>query len=579
MKTGYLAVLLFGFSFIISAQEAPVRSMRFQGETPEDTIEWQSESRQKLFELMMGGVRPVRVDLRPEIIQRIEVPAAGTVLEELTLQSLADRKIHAWLAAPKNPKSQVGAVLALHGHGGTGEEIVRGLSLYGYGRTFAEMGYVVIAPDIGQHELQHTNWTLMGERVWDAIRCLDYLETRPEVDRNRLAVGGLSLGGETTMYVAALDTRIKAACSSGWLTIVANMKNGHCPCWNFPGLEAHFDFADIFGCVAPRPLVLELGEKERAPGGFPVEIGRRAFEEIRQVYRVFDAEEDLTLTVHPGGHVFVGVDFWQPLRAALGMPRPSKPEGQTFSSEPPTSRSPAHSSENALPALVEGRKWRLIWNDEFEGERLDSSKWDVMGDWKRRDGYWVKDDAYLDSRGHLLLRTKRDGERFTSGAVRTLGRFEHAFGYWEVRCQLPRQPGHWPAFWLMSNGVGGVGDEGRDGTEIDIVEVPWRTGKVTMNLHWDGYGKEHRSAGAKYTSAGLMSGFHTFGLLWTPNEYVFYTDGEETWRTSAGGVSQVPEYIKLTEEIGSWGGDIRKASLPDYFTVDYVRVYEAVEED
>jgi dienelactone hydrolase len=184
------------------------------------------------------------------------------------------------------------------------------------------MGYVVIAPDVGQHELQHTNWTLMGERVWDALRCLDYLETRPEVDRERLAVAGLSLGGETTMYVAALDERVKAACSSGWLTTVANMKNGHCPCFNFPGLEENFDFSDIFACVAPRPLVLELGEKERAPGGFPVSIGRGAFEEIRRAYRVFGADQKVQLTVHPGGHVFIGRDFWAPLREKLGMPWP-----------------------------------------------------------------------------------------------------------------------------------------------------------------------------------------------------------------------------------------------------------------
>ncbi|MCC6820257.1 MAG: hypothetical protein IT579_05945, partial [Verrucomicrobia subdivision 3 bacterium] len=61
---------------------------------------------------------------------------------------------------------------------------------------------------------------------------------------------------------------------------------------------------------------------------------------------------------------------------------------------------------------------------------------------------------------------------------------------------------------------------------------------------------------------------------WTPAEYVFYVDGQEVWRTKAGGVSQVPEYLKLTEEIGEWGGAIAKAQLPDYFEVEYVRVYE-----
>ena len=61
------------------------------------------------------------------------------------------------------------------------------------------------------------------------------------------------------------------------------------------------------------------------------------------------------------------------------------------------------------------------------------------------------------------------------------------------------------------------------------------------------------------------------------DEYVFYVDGKETWRTKASGVCQVPEYIKLSDEIGKWAGDIGKAKLPDAFMVDYVRVYDVVE--
>ena len=60
-------------------------------------------------------------------------------------------------------------------------------------------------------------------------------------------------------------------------------------------------------------------------------------------------------------------------------------------------------------------------------------------------------------------------------------------------------------------------------------------------------------------------------------EYYTYIDGKEVWRSSAGGVSQVPEYLKLTNEIGKWAGDIKQAKLPDYFEVDYVRVYERVD--
>jgi beta-glucanase (GH16 family) len=233
-----------------------------------------------------------------------------------------------------------------------------------------------------------------------------------------------------------------------------------------------------------------------------------------------------------------------------------------------------NAATSQLPPPPAGTEWRLAWADEFAGAKLDPAKWEVLGDWKRRDGWWVKDDAYLDGQGHLILRTRKDGDRYTCGAIRTKGRFEHAFGYYEVRCKLPREPGHWPAFWLMCDGVTKVGDDGRDGTEIDVVEVPWRDGTITMNLHWDGYGKDHKSAGTKVKLPGLMDGFHTFGLLWTKDEYVFYADGRETWRSAAGGVSQVPQFLKLTEEIGRWGGDITRAKLPDEFVVDYVRVYD-----
>ena len=309
-----------------AAMAEPLRTMRFQAKSPAEARLWQRAAREKLMGLMMGGKAPQRVELDVKVVRRIDVPAGGYVLEELTIQTLPDRRAHAWLARPLRPKGKVGAVLAINGHGGNGEEVVRGTSLYWYGHRMIEMGYVVIAPDVGQHELQDANWSLMGERTWDALRCLDYVCTLPEVDADRIAVAGLSLGGETTMYVAALDERVKAACSSGWLTTVANMKNGHCPCFNFAGLEESFDFSDIFACVAPRLLVCELGEKERAPGGFPVTIGRQAMEEIRAAYRVLDAEANVTLTVHPGPHVFNGQDFFPKLRTTLGQVRAPIPD-------------------------------------------------------------------------------------------------------------------------------------------------------------------------------------------------------------------------------------------------------------
>jgi beta-glucanase (GH16 family) len=232
---------------------------------------------------------------------------------------------------------------------------------------------------------------------------------------------------------------------------------------------------------------------------------------------------------------------------------------------------------DALPGLPDGQSWKLVFNDEFDGTTLDESKWETPPDAVRRDGWWMREAVSLDGQGHLVMTTLKDGERYVDGCVRTRGKFEHAFGYYVARVQLQRQPGHWSAFWLYNSCVGKVGDEGRDGTEIDIYEKPWRDDRVQQTLHWDGYGKDHKSEGKVVTVPGVMDGYHTFALWWKPDEYVFYVDGNETWRTSAGGVCQVPLYIKLSDEIGKWAGDIADAKLPDAFLVDYVRVYDVVE--
>ncbi len=232
--------------------------------------------------------------------------------------------------------------------------------------------------------------------------------------------------------------------------------------------------------------------------------------------------------------------------------------------------------EDQLPPAPEGKAWKLIWHDEFGGTKLDESKWDVPNN-RRRDGWWSPKAVSLDGKGHLAISTLKDGNRYLDACVRTRGKFEHAHGYYVARVKLQGQPGHWSAFWLYNSNVGKIGNEGRDGTEIDIMEKPWLDDQVQHALHWDGYGKAHKSEGKVSKVPGVMDGFHTFSLWWKADEYVFYVDGKETWRTDAGGVCQVPLYIKLSDEIGKWGGDITKARLPDRFLTDYVRVYDLVD--
>jgi len=239
-----------------------------------------------------------------------------------------------------------------------------------------------------------------------------------------------------------------------------------------------------------------------------------------------------------------------------------------------------------LPSAPPGKRWDLAWNDEFSGAFLDSTKWSHSCETPcpRRDGHWTGDAAYLDGDGQLVMEIYEEDGAYYDGSIHTQGKFEHTFGYYEARIKLHREGGHWPAFWLMCNGVGSIGDEGRDGTEIDVMEKPWATGllKPVTNhaMHWDGYGPEGGSASRISLTPRVMEGWHTYGLWWSPDEYVFYIDGREVWRTDAGGVSQVPEYLILSDEIGDsfiFMESIEDALLPDFWYVDYVRVFDLVD--
>jgi beta-glucanase (GH16 family) len=231
-------------------------------------------------------------------------------------------------------------------------------------------------------------------------------------------------------------------------------------------------------------------------------------------------------------------------------------------------------SAQFLPPAPAGESWRLVWKDEFDGSALDTTKWGFRPEGPRRDGWWVKKAVSVDGGGHLAISALKEDGRYLSGCIVTAGKFEHAFGYYETRVQFQRQPGHWSAFWLQCEGTSRLGNEGRDGMEIDVWEKPTLDDQIEHNLHWEGYGKEHKHAGQKTNVPGLSRGWHTAGMWWKRDEFVFFVDGRETWRTNAGGVSQVPEYLMLSNEIGTWAGDISTAKLPDAFLVDYVRVFD-----
>ena len=232
-------------------------------------------------------------------------------------------------------------------------------------------------------------------------------------------------------------------------------------------------------------------------------------------------------------------------------------------------------SAGNLPPLPAGQSWRMVWNDEFEGKELDATKWTAQGDSVRKGGMWLKKCVQLDGQGNLaLLATQEDDGKFGTGCVNSKGKFEHKHGLWVARMQMPKEQGFWSAFWLMGSGVGKVGNEGMDGTEIDVIEYPKRTGELNMAVHWDGYGKEHQVRGTRHIDKSFTEGFHTYAVHWNEKEYVFFYDGKEVWRTNEGMISQATQYAILSNEVGTWAGDITKAKLPDRCLIDYVRVYD-----
>ena len=75
-------------------------------------------------------------------------------------------------------------------------------------------------------------------------------------------------------------------------------------CWDFPGLQRRYEFADIYSMISPRPLQCQNGLQERLPGGFPVELAEQAMADVKQAYRVDGQEASVQLATHPAGHVF-----------------------------------------------------------------------------------------------------------------------------------------------------------------------------------------------------------------------------------------------------------------------------------
>lgn len=223
---------------------------------------------------------------------------------------------------------------------------------------------------------------------------------------------------------------------------------------------------------------------------------------------------------------------------------------------------------------------KMVWNDEFNGTKIDASKWKVPPEhWLRQGGsHWSSANNKMTGTGQLKLSVSERNGKVYCGALRTHNLFDKKYGYFEVRCKVPQMKGGWAAFWMMPYG-NKPGNSGNDGTEIDIFESinGWK-GQINHALHWDGYGAEHKHVSEKMQRPDLYDdNYHVFGVMWTPKEYIFYIDNKETWRTSTAGVSDVKQYLKLTLEVSkdNWPGNWDDQKIkPIHWLIDYVRVYD-----
>jgi hypothetical protein len=188
-----------------------------------------------------------------------------------------------------------------------------------HGAWFARHGYVCLTIDTiqlgeleGIHHGTHRQgmwwwntrgYTPAGVEAWNGIRALDYLQSRPEVDGERLGVTGRSGGGAYSWWIAALDERIKVAAPVAGITdlenhVVDGVVQGHCDCM-FMVNTYGWDYAQVAALVAPRPLLIGNTDKDSI---FPLDGVVRVHERVAKVYAALGAKDRLGLLITEGPH-------------------------------------------------------------------------------------------------------------------------------------------------------------------------------------------------------------------------------------------------------------------------------------
>ncbi len=317
----------------IAAEHEP--ELAFRGETQEDFRAWHEQAQAKYFELL--GEYPEPAPLEPDVIFAIEED--GIVRERVIFDSEEHMSVPCVVLRPADMAADGShpAIICSHGHGAHGKEPVAGNRTnpsmvsdiermnYNYGELMARAGYLTISPDLrvfGERadggdpypgrdkcNVHFIRGAIMGIwtltlNIFDMMRCVDYLQTRPEVDGERIGMMGRSQGGTMTTFATAAEPRIKCAAIIGYLNpwegFGVNRAN-FCGSQIVPEVYKYFDTHDIAGLIAPRPLLVEAGAHDTC---FFIEDQLVSIEALKKIYAAAGVEEALWIDLHPGPHAF-----------------------------------------------------------------------------------------------------------------------------------------------------------------------------------------------------------------------------------------------------------------------------------
>ena len=342
--------------------------------TPRDAAEW-ARQREALRKEFMR-----RVGLPPPEAHEPSVRVVGVArrkdyrVERLVIESRPGCPVSATLYVPARAEFPAPAVLGPHGHAAQGKAYPLYQSCF---VALAKMGFVVLSYDMqGYNEREfmgHKNvftpllrgGAFIGQIIWDGMKALDYLCSRPEVDASRIGVTGNSGGGKQSLCLSALDDRIAVSAPAGHngtYAYTAGKERRLCACNMVPGLLRFGEMDRLYALIAPRPLLMVQSTGDNL---FPMDSVRRVFRLTKRVYRLLGAEDKVDLFMGFCGHSYEqekreAMYAWF-LRHLMGVDDPEAAKEPRLRLEAPESP--------ALRCFVEGRPEGALTSDDLG--RLD----------------------------------------------------------------------------------------------------------------------------------------------------------------------------------------------------------------